>query len=82
MNKEIEMFRYSSNVFNIITFRFKEESIMTRTYDYSNMTLEQILAINEDENERDRELDEKVDSDKWNCCGSGRTTYGKNYTEE
>ena len=58
---------------------------MTKYYDYSNMTIDQILAINEDENERydlmDRELDEKVDSDKWNCCG-GRTTYGKNYTEE
>ena len=59
---------------------------MTKYYDYSNMTLDQILAIENEENERhdlmDRELDEKVDSDKWNCCGSGRTTYGKNYTEE
>jgi hypothetical protein len=23
-----------------------------------------------------------VDSDKWNYCCGGRTTYGKNYTEE
>lgn len=59
---------------------------MTKNYDYANMSLEEILAINEDENERhditDRDLDDIVDSDKWNCCGSGRTTYGKNYTEE
>lgn len=60
---------------------------MTKYYDYSNMTLEQILAIeNEEENERydlmDRELDDRVDSNKWNSCCGGRTTYGKNYTEE
>ena len=57
---------------------------MTKNYDYTNMTLEQILAINEDENERydmDRNLDDMVDSDKWNNCCGGRTTYGKNYEE-
>jgi hypothetical protein len=59
---------------------------MAKYYDYTNMSLEEIMAINEEENEKydlmDHTLDEKVDSDKWNYCCGGRTTYGKNYTEE
>ena len=60
---------------------------MTKYYDYSNMTLEQILAIeNEETNEEydliDHEQDDIVDRDKWNYCCGGRTTYGKNYDDE
>jgi hypothetical protein len=59
---------------------------MTTNYNYANMSLEEILAIeNEEENEQydlmDREQDEIVDHDKWNSCCGGRTTYGKNYEE-